>query len=213
MSAPVWWIFEALNVRLQNWVYLGVESFGPITYTILSTIAFSTVIPAVFGTVELVASLGIVRRMNRGPVIRMNNTGALAMFAAGWLTLGLMVAYPLYFFPFCWISLYLIIEPVNYWLGNNSLERYTSKANWKPVVSLFIGVLITGFFWEMWNIYAYPKWIYEIPWVGYFKIFEMPLLGYGGYLPFALELYAFTNLVYGLFGEKNPEYVRVTPQD
>ncbi len=31
------------------------------------------------------------------------------------------------------------------------------------------------------------KWIYEVPFVSRFKIFEMPVLGYAGYLPFGLE--------------------------
>jgi hypothetical protein len=37
----------------------------------------------------------------------------------------------------------------------------------------------------------------------------MPALGYGGYLPFALELYAICHLVVGLLGEKKSDYVRV----
>jgi hypothetical protein len=37
----------------------------------------------------------------------------------------------------------------------------------------------------------------------------MPLLGYGGYLPFALELYALYHLVSGLRGEKDNGYVQV----
>jgi hypothetical protein len=38
----------------------------------------------------------------------------------------------------------------------------------------------------MWNYYSYAKWIYTIPYVQRFEIFEMPLLGYAGYLPFGL---------------------------
>jgi hypothetical protein len=37
----------------------------------------------------------------------------------------------------------------------------------------------------------------------------MPLLGYGGYLPFALELYALYHLVVGLRGEKDSDYIRL----
>ena len=29
VSAPVWWIFELLNVRTQNWVYQGATQFSP----------------------------------------------------------------------------------------------------------------------------------------------------------------------------------------
>jgi hypothetical protein len=37
----------------------------------------------------------------------------------------------------------------------------------------------------------------------------MPLLGYGGYLPFALELFAMYHLIVGLLGEKDSRYVRL----
>jgi hypothetical protein len=39
----------------------------------------------------------------------------------------------------------------------------------------------------MWNYYSQAKWIYTVPYVNRFKIFEMPILGYAGYLPFGLE--------------------------
>lgn len=38
---------------------------------------------------------------------------------------------------------------------------------------------------------------------------RMPLLGYGGYLPFALELFALYRLIAGLLGYKATDYVRV----
>jgi len=39
-----------------------------------------------------------------------------------------------------------------------------------------------------------PKWTYDVPYVGALKVVEMPLLGYGGYLPFAFEIFAFVSL-------------------
>jgi hypothetical protein len=39
----------------------------------------------------------------------------------------------------------------------------------------------------MWNFYSLAKWKYSIPFVHRFEIFEMPVLGYFGYLPFGLE--------------------------
>jgi len=38
----------------------------------------------------------------------------------------------------------------------------------------------------MWNSGSMNKWLYEIPYVDAFDIFEMPLLGYAGYLPFGI---------------------------
>jgi hypothetical protein len=37
----------------------------------------------------------------------------------------------------------------------------------------------------------------------------MPLLGYGGYIPFALELFAFYHMVVGLLGEKRSGYIEL----
>jgi hypothetical protein len=46
----------------------------------------------------------------------------------------------------------------------------------------------------MWNLWSFPKWIYHVPYVGFWKVFEMPVLGYLGYLPFAMELYLMAQL-------------------
>ena len=72
-----------------------------------------------------------------------------------------------------------------------------------------MGLGLIAFFWEMWNYYSYPKWIYHVPWGGWLPIFEMPLLGYGGYLPFALELYALYHFLRGVVGAKNKNYIKV----
>jgi hypothetical protein len=39
----------------------------------------------------------------------------------------------------------------------------------------------------MWNFYSLAKWVYHVPFVQRFHVFEMPILGYAGYLPFGLE--------------------------
>jgi len=125
----------------------------------------------------------------------------------------MMLAWPKLFFPFVWLSLYFILEPINVWLGYRSLATSTAKGDWRPVVALWVGVLITAFFWEMWNYFSYPKWVYSVPWGGCCHVFEMPLLGYGGYLPFALELYAVYHFIYGLIGQKNSEYVQIGQEE
>jgi len=74
--------------------------------------------------------------------------------------------------------------------------RYTSQRDWRMVIALFAAALICGVFWEMWNIHSWPKWIYIFPYLNAWKIFEMPLAGYLGYLPFGLEVWAATALLY-----------------
>jgi hypothetical protein len=211
VSAPVWWLFEALNLRTQNWIYLGVESFSLLSYALLTTLSFSTVVPAVFGSAELVASFGFLKRLKGGPRIKPDKSTTVGFFLAGWLMLAAMLAWPRVFFPFLWLSLYFILEPLNVWLGNRSLAEWTGAGDWRPVLALWLGVLLTAFFWEMWNFFSYPKWVYSIPWGDWAHIFEMPLLGYGGYLPFALELYAIYHLLAGVLGGRRTDYIRVLP--
>jgi hypothetical protein len=49
--------------------------------------------------------------------------------------------------------------------------------------------------WESWNFYSLPKWVYHTPGAQFLHVFEMPLLGYAGYIPFALELFALKSLL------------------
>ena len=54
------------------------------------------------------------------------------------------------------------------------------------------GTLFTGIWWELWNYYSLPKWVYHIPYVGFLHLFEMPALGYLGYPFFGLFLFSYT---------------------
>ena len=124
--------------------------------------------------------------------------------------LALMLIWPLYFFPFMWLSIFFILEPINLRLGNPTLASFTAKGDWRPIISLWLGGLICGFFWELWNFYSFPKWVYAVPFVDFAHVFEMPALGYGGYLPFAMELYAMYHFVMGEFGKQWKGYVELS---
>lgn len=200
LSIPMWWLFEALNLRLENWHYLGRQSMSNLEYGILASLSFSTVIPAVLESAELMGSFPIWGWLEDGPVLDPERSTEIITFVGGWAGLVLLLIWPQYFFPLVWLSVYFILDPINRWLGHRSLLSWTAKGNWQPVGALFAGVLMTGFFWEMWNYYSYPKWIYSVPFVNGLKIFEMPLLGYGGYLPFSVEILAIYHVVFGLAG-------------
>ncbi|MFC2139465.1 hypothetical protein ACFLR4_02275 [Bacteroidota bacterium] len=205
VSAPSWWLFEVLNSFPQNWQYLGREHFTQLEYSLFETLSFTTVIPAVFGTAELAGTFKWIKNLKSGLIVKPSIRNTIIFFVSGWAMLVLLMVYPEYFFPFMWMSVYFILEPVNVWLKNNSLLNFTAKGDWRPVISLWIGCLICGFFWEMWNYYSYPKWIYHVPFVDFLHVFEMPLLGYLGYLPFSLELFAMYHLVKWIFGS-NEKY-------
>jgi len=212
VSAPAWWLFELLNRRLQNWLYLGVDGISDLAYVLFSSLSFSTVIPAVFGTAELAGTFRWIGRFRNGPRLAPTPTVLKRFLAVGVASLLALLLWPRYFFPLVWLAVYLILEPFNGRFGYRSLLADTASGDWRGVFSLWTGCLICGFFWEMWNILSYPKWIYHVPFVDFCRIFEMPVLGYGGYIPFSLELFALYHLITGLATRGRPQdYVELTP--
>ncbi len=202
LSMPVWWVFEILNEVTQNWEYIGKDFFHPLEYFILSSLSFSTVIPAIVETAELFGSFPGIYNMPQKVKLPQKHT-LTVFFVSGFILLCLLFIKPDYFFPAIWVAPFMIIDPVNAWKGRESLIKQAQAGDWRTLVSLWAGALCCGFFWEMWNFYSFPKWTYHVPHVGFYKIFEMPVLGYLGYLPFSLELFAIIILVFKISSMKH----------
>jgi len=160
----------------------------------------------VFGTAELASTFKWIKNIRAGVKLTDSRFTLIFFLLNGSLLIFLIILLPGYFFPFVWIAVYFIVEPINVLLKNRTLLEFTKRADWRPIISLSIGVLICGFFWEMWNYYSYPKWIYSVPLVNFMHVFEMPLLGYIGYPPFALELFAVYHLISGIVNRNSDEH-------
>ncbi len=195
LSAPSWWLFEMVNWRTKNWEYLGGHNFSGLEHLLLSTISFSTVMPAVFETAELVRTFTWVKQFPAGPRIAPTRAISITLLVSGLSMLALTLIWPKYCYPFVWGSVFLILEPLNIWSKRPHFLDHLKEGDWRPVISLSLGALICGFFWELWNFYSFPKWVYHTPGAEFLYIFEMPLLGYIGYIPFAWELFAMRNLL------------------
>ena len=208
ISAPAWWLFELLNIRTANWIYVGKEFFTDFEYAAYATLSFSTVMPAVFETAELISTFKWTDRFQKKKSFSKTSRKTKIIFTIGLICLAFILLLPDYFFYLNWLSIFLIIEPINIWMKNKSLFDFLSEGNWKPFICLITGCIICGFFWEMWNYYSYPKWVYHLQLANFFHIFEMPVLGYLGYIPFSLELFAIYNLINGIFGNKKDNYLK-----
>ncbi len=204
-SIPCWWLFELINLRTQNWVYLGKEQFTLLQFYLFSSLNFSTVIPAVFSSAELISTFSPIKKMKKWITISINNKSITFFLLIGIFLFLLILLFPKFFYPFVWLSIYLIIDPINYWLGNPTLLKELHKGDWKKVIALACGALTCGFFWEMWNYLSYPKWIYNTSFVEFCYFFEMPMLGYLGYIPFSFEIFALYNLITKSFKKKKTE--------
>jgi hypothetical protein len=199
-SAAFWWIFEWLNRFVQNWHYLGVTGVGPIEYALHASICFSTVLPAVAGMREWLGTWpGLQARLARGPtwawVVR-RETG-LILCAGGAAGLVLTGAQPRYFYPALWLAPLLIGVGGCVLHRTDGWWRGMAAGDWREAGSWALAALACGILWELWNWHSLAKWVYTVPFVERWRVFEMPLLGYTGYLTFGLECALAAKLVPG----------------
>lgn len=198
LSALFWWYFEYLNRFVQNWHYIGIEGFSSAAYAVTASVSFSTVLPAVLSTHELICLLpGFKESFRSGPGIALEKpkAAALACLLAAASGLALVSVFPDELFWLLWVSPLVIITGIDTLLGREELFSPVARGDWQKIATLAASGLLCGFLWEMWNWLSYAKWIYLIPYVGRFKIFEMPVLGYAGYLPFGLECWLAARVV------------------
>lgn len=134
----------------------------------------------------------------------------LIFIVLGVVSIILPITRPDIFFPLLWLALFFLLDPLNYWLGEPSFIRDTIHGDWSRVLYAMSAALISGFFWELWNAYANPSWYYVVPYVGQFKIFEMPVLGFLGYLPFGLEVFAFYTFLRHVFSYPQQKYTMLS---
>jgi hypothetical protein len=189
VSALFWWFFEYLNRFVQNWYYEGVR-FSAREYFWYATLSFSTVLPAVLGTRDLILRTGWVQFGFK----RFVTLNWRYPHLAAWITLLLSSAglsaigiWPDFLFPLLWISPLLIIVSLQALMQERHILTDIARGDWRPVMAGATAALICGWFWEMWNTHSLARWVYSIPFVHRFQLFEMPILGYAGYLPFGLE--------------------------
>jgi len=189
LSIPLWLVFETYNLRLQNWTYIGVPEAWPLALLGYGW-SFASITPGIFETADLIEAFGWFR--GAAPVAFSRRTQRM-MMAVGAISLLVPLITPQnisrYLFAFVWIGFVFLLDPINYQLGLPSLIRDFAEGRRSRFYSLLISGFICGWLWEFWNYWAAAKWHYIFPILQRWKIFEMPLPGYLGFLPFALECF------------------------
>jgi predicted flap endonuclease-1-like 5' DNA nuclease len=188
-SVPFWLVFELLNLRLGNWYYVFLPR-DPVARWAGIVLSFATVIPAVLVSERALAALGLARGA-RIPPIRAGELLGWALQSLGVLMLALTIAWPGVFFPLAWGGVLLIVDP---WVGRRDPERSLladlGRGNPGRIARLLVGGFAIGLLWEVFNLGARGKWIYTVPGIEDWKLFEMPILGFLGFPFFALEAFA-----------------------
>jgi len=197
LSALFWWYFEYLNRFVQNWFYIGVDNYGPLQYTLLASLAFSTVLPAVMSTQQWLRSMFGLRDLPvpTAPDIPARRPLAIALMLFSSLALILLGLFPNLLFPFLWFAPLMLLSALQGIRGEPDLVQEFRRRGWQVIYLPALAALQCGFFWELWNYHSEAKWVYEVPLVDRFKIFEMPVTGFTGYLPFGVECLAIALLI------------------
>lgn len=189
VSAVFWWVFEYLNRFVESWAYHGVDLASPIDLVWYAVLPFATVLPAVASTQHLLAGHAWLEPFERWhPVaLRRPRVWAAIAIAVAVVSLALLSPGASYLFPFLWVAPLAAAVAALTLAGRDHCLSDLRRGDWRLVLSYGTAAVITGFFWEMWNYQSWPRWTYRVPFVGGIHIFEMPLLGYFGYVPFGLE--------------------------
>ena len=192
ISVCAWLIFELFNLRLRNWTYFELPQ-GIFPRWLGYFLAFATVIPALK---EL--SLLFQRFIKLWPLkwFQVRPSGFLLSGSVffGILSIGAALVWPSLCFPLVWLGLYFLIEPLNFRLKANTLLADIEGRDWGNFWAWVFAGLTAGILWEFWNFWAGSHWEYSLPYLDFWRIFQMPVFGYLGFLPFALEIFAIWNL-------------------
>jgi hypothetical protein len=191
LSIPLWLIFEAYNLRLANWAYVGLPQ-GHFERWIGYAWAFATITPGIFMTAALIESFGWFECDSR--LLRLGRTAESALIALGVVLLIVPVVVPIrtaaYLFGLVWLGFLFLLEPINCRLHLPSFESDLANGNRGRLYSFLAAGWVCGWLWEFWNYWARAGWIYTFPIGQAWKIFQMPAPGYLAFPVYALECFA-----------------------
>jgi predicted flap endonuclease-1-like 5' DNA nuclease len=193
-SAVIWFLFEAINFRLQNWYYVFVPA-ARLDRWVGITIALATVVPAVLLPERILDRLGVWHDLHTRPVPLSPGQLRIGVWV-GVVALAAVLAFPRYLYPLTWSAVWLIAEPLLYAQDPaHSLVADITHGEWGRVARLMAGGLVAGALWESFNGLARGRWIYTVPFLEHLKIFEMPPVGFLGFPFFALEAWSLYHLI------------------
>jgi len=205
-SVAVWWLFEWYNApRFWRggpdavglwWQYHDLEP-NPFVRRLGYDWAFATILPALFLTAAALRAR-VFRGCRVTPWRPHPRTLDLAVVAGAVAVVVPLLVPSAWLVPLVWTGFILLLEPLNYRRGRPSWLRDLGQGDASTVLSLLAAGALCGVLWEFWNYWAATRWTYTVPYLGDVKVFEMPVLGYLGFPPFALECYAMYHWLRGV---------------
>ncbi|MGE5245899.1 MAG: hypothetical protein ACM3SQ_16880 [Betaproteobacteria bacterium] len=199
-SIGLWLVFEFYNLFLHNWHYVGLPARRAVRLFGYAW-AFATIWPAIFEAAELIgvwrgpASPARAARPARPAFAAVSMAAGAAMLVSP-LVVSPAVAH--YLAAPVWLGFIFLLDPINARLGAESLTGDFARGRHDRFWNLILAGFLCGGLWEFWNYWSIAKWHYTVPIMADVRIFEMPVPGYFGFPPFALEcftMYVFVRAV------------------
>ncbi len=203
VSVPSWLLFELYDrPRFWRpggpelwWHYHGLPPWPERGIGYLWS--FATITPALLLAAHLLAPAA--RRLaGRGSGGRTPTEVLWAVSAVGLMLAAVPLLWPSpYFGGDGWVAWALLRDPLNRLRGRPSLIGDLEAGERSRPLALLAAGLLAGPVWEGLNWLAGARWSYTVPFAGHLKLFEMPVLGYLGFAPFALECFAIWSFLAG----------------
>jgi len=201
LSVAFWCVFEGYNRVMPGWRYVNLPDDLAGRF-VGYAVSFATIMPGIFLTCGLLQCLGAFTR-TRMPQFRWSGAALNISALIGALFCVVPPFAPAewrgYLWAFVWMGPFFLLEPFNYQRGMPSIFRDWERGHLSRTLQLFAAGGLCGLLWEFWNMWAFTKWVYIIPLGHALKYFEMPLVGFLGFLPFALDYFAMFHFVASFF--------------
>ena len=204
-SSISWLFFEYLNFFVgENWYYPLAGSMSKLGFNIYAVIGAATLAPTIFEVYTLLNTFPKFKaRYSNGIKLPVKKNYLKYILVLSFILLFFIPFLPNILYSYLWVGSPLIIGLVLSLKNVDHLFEKIKFGNWSPVLLMALSGFIMGFLWEGNNYlsaYHHPfesyipgYWIYNIAYVNVIHVFEMPLLGLFGYLPYGINNWIWWN--------------------
>lgn len=205
-SAFGWMLFEYLNFFVDdNWYYPFGDIIDREQFLLYAIVISTGLIPLAFVFYGLFNTIPILQnRYTQGPKIIMSENVKTIVLVISLISLFAAGLFPNVLFFSLWLTPALVIGLVLDKVGVWTPLRSIGQGNWRPTLVFGLTYLAAGLCLECENYFsgihlgseviytqAPAYWQYSLPYVNRFHLFEMPILGFIGYIPFSLYCWVY----------------------
>lgn len=199
-SVMGWMIFEYFNFFVNdNWYYPNGNQIPAAEFLCYSMLASTAVFPISFEWFSLFNTFPKFKlKYTQGPKLVFPRWLKTTLVVLGYASMFAISYFPDELFFMVWIAplaiFSVVLDDLDIWTPFSSLK----KGNWSPLLLIALSWVSAGLCVECWNYFSGTHidgilksyntlyWAYSVPYVNEPHLFEMPLLGYMGYLPYGV---------------------------